>query len=34
MTSKPFDDAAWVWDEGFDTPDFVFRTEPNAYLAK
>jgi SAM-dependent methyltransferase len=34
MTSKPFDDAARVWDERFDTTDFVFGTEPNAYLAK
>lgn len=34
MTSKAFEDAARVWDDRFDTPDFVFGTEPNAYLAK
>lgn len=34
MTNNRFDDAAQVWDERFDTPDFVFGTEPNAYLAK
>jgi SAM-dependent methyltransferase len=28
-----FDDAAKVWDERFDVPEFVFGTEPNAYLA-
>jgi len=34
MTSQPFGDAARVWDERFDTPDFVFGTEPNIYLAR
>jgi SAM-dependent methyltransferase len=33
MTSKQFTDAARVWDARFDTPDFVFGTEPNPYLA-
>lgn len=35
MTGEPSDDdAARLWDERFDTPDFLFGIEPNAYLAK
>lgn len=34
MNSKQFEDAARVWDERFATADFVFGTEPNAYLAR
>lgn len=28
-----FDDAARVWNERFSDPEFLFGTEPNAYLA-
>jgi SAM-dependent methyltransferase len=28
-----FNDAAQVWDERFDRPDYLFGTEPNAWLA-
>lgn len=34
MSGKQFEDAARVWDERFATADFVFGTEPNAYLAR
>lgn len=33
-TGKQFDDAAKVWNERFDTPEFVFGTAPNAWLAR
>lgn len=33
MTGKQFDDAARVWDERYRAPEFIFGTEPNAYLA-
>lgn len=32
-TGRRFDDAAKVWDERFSVPEFIFGTEPNAYLA-
>jgi SAM-dependent methyltransferase len=34
MTNNQFDDAARVWDERYSSPDFLFGTEPNAYLAQ
>jgi len=34
MTSGQFDDAARVWNERFSRPEFLFGTEPNAYLAR
>jgi 2-polyprenyl-3-methyl-5-hydroxy-6-metoxy-1,4-benzoquinol methylase len=30
---QPFTDAARTWDQRFAGPEFVFGTEPNAYLA-
>jgi SAM-dependent methyltransferase len=33
MTGGQFDDAARVWNERFSGQDFLFGTEPNAYLA-
>lgn len=34
MAGRQFDDAALVWNERFATPEFLFGTEPNAYLAR
>jgi len=34
MTGNRFKDAARVWDERYDTSEFVFGTEPNSYLAR
>jgi cyclopropane fatty-acyl-phospholipid synthase-like methyltransferase len=34
MAARQFDDAARVWDERFSVPEFVFGTEPNAWLAR
>lgn len=33
MAGGQFEDAARVWNERFDVPEFVFGTAPNAYLA-
>jgi 2-polyprenyl-3-methyl-5-hydroxy-6-metoxy-1,4-benzoquinol methylase len=33
MTDAPFFQAAATWDQRYSEPDFVFGTEPNAYLA-
>lgn len=33
MTEKKQDDAQRVWDERYSAPEFIFGTEPNAYLA-
>lgn len=33
MVDSRFDDAASVWNERFSDPEFLFGTEPNAYLA-
>jgi 2-polyprenyl-3-methyl-5-hydroxy-6-metoxy-1,4-benzoquinol methylase len=30
---RPFNDAAQTWDERFNRPDYLFGTEPNAWLA-
>ena len=32
MTTNPFSQAAQAWDQRFSQPDFLFGTEPNAYL--
>jgi SAM-dependent methyltransferase len=34
VTGERFDDAARVWNERFSGPEFVFGTEPNAWLAR
>lgn len=34
MAGVRFDDAAKVWNERFSVPEFVFGTEPNAWLAR
>lgn len=34
MTVGKFDDAAKVWNERFSAPQFVFGTQPNAWLAR
>ena len=33
MTDAPFFQSAATWDQRYSDPDFVFGTEPNAYLA-
>lgn len=33
MSTKPFLQAAQTWDQRFAQPEFLFGTEPNAYLA-
>lgn len=33
MTATGFPNAAATWDSRYDQPDFLFGTEPNAYLA-
>ncbi len=32
MTAPAFPDAAQTWNRRFETPDFIFGTEPNAWL--
>lgn len=34
MANKQPPDAAAVWNERYSVPDFIFGTEPNAYLAR
>ena len=34
MASKQRQDAATVWNERYSVPEFIFGTQPNAYLAR